>query len=132
GCWPAPWPGCLPARLRTSSPAFAPWSTWPPPHQKPALTHEEDPDDHDSRLRELRDAHRDRALLRLLHRRERCAPVVRRALRADDRVAGTAPSRRDPAGDRAADARLHGHHACLAEPPARHREPVLTGVSLAS
>jgi DNA-binding MarR family transcriptional regulator len=79
---------------------------------------EEGTHDHSSHLRKLRNADRDRPLLRLLHRRDRCPAVVRRAVRADDRVAGTSQPRHVAAGDRAADPRLHGHHARLARPPA--------------
>jgi DNA-binding MarR family transcriptional regulator len=69
-------------------PGPAPWWTW--------LSHPNQPrrllSDHDTRLRKLRDAHRDRPLLRLLHRLQRRPAVVRRAFRADGRLAGAAPS----------------------------------------
>src|ERR1700730_2224691 len=67
-------------------------------------------------MRKLRDAHRDRPLLRLLHRRERRPAVLRDPLRADGRLAVAARPGGEPGGDRAPDARLHGHHARLAGP----------------
>jgi DNA-binding MarR family transcriptional regulator len=53
----------------------------------------------------------------LLHRRFRPAPVVRRALRADGRLAGAARSAGHEGRARTPDPRLHGHHAGLARPP---------------